>query len=225
VKRYLLAPLLAALVMPTGMARADDRDKAAEPAPLFEVGLDYQLGSYGADPTIVDGDARTNATYAVSMHLLAPDADKATPLRSIPVIWLAMQLGWMGASTTSEPGTEDGGGFLLDFQVAGPWTLVHRPRFRAYLGVGFNFGIELGHPGIVERSALAADAFAMGIVDVDFDKFTLTLEGEYATGVEYNEQRALALLRVGKLGLGATVVAGQSGIDYHRIGAHVGYAF
>ena len=222
-KSGLLAAILAALGVMTGTVHAEDKD--AEPAPLFDFGVDYQLGSYGADPAVTGGGERTNTSYGVSIHLLGPDADKATPLRSIPAIWFGMQLGWMGSSNTSAGDAEDGGGFLFDCQIAGPWTLVNRPRLRAYLGVGFNFGIEMGHPDIVRRSALSADAFALGLVDIGFDKFALTLEGEYAAGVEYNEQRALALVRVGNLGVGATVIAGQSGVDYHRIGAHVGYSF
>lgn len=224
-KRGHLVALVPALAVMTGTARAEDTDADTEPASVFDVGLDYQRGSYDAESGAMDSSGRTNATYGMSIRVLAPDADKATPLRSIPALWFAAELGWMGASTQRSTGAEEGGGFLLDLHLAGPWTLVNRKRFRAYLGVGFSFGIETGHPSSVDRSSLTADAFAMGLVDIGFEKFGLVVEGEYATGVEYNEQRALALIRIGKLGVGATVVAGQSGTDYHRIGAHVGYGF
>jgi hypothetical protein len=117
------------------------------------------------------------------------------------------------------------GGPLWDLKMSGPWKLLDTEHLRLGAGIGFRAGIEVGVPPGTGRleDALALDASVMAIADLKYSKITALIEGEYATGIDYTEQRLYGNVALGALGLGATLTVGQADVNYVVFGLNLGY--
>jgi len=197
------------------------------------ISLDYALGTYvdtvhrdGTTDMDVTGTV-TQARYAIGIRLELYDWRNKTPLGTVPGIWFDGQLGYVAADSFSgdRSGTAGEGGPLLDLRMSGPWKLLDTPHLRLGAGLGFRGGIEVGAPPGTGRlsDAFAFDASVMAIADLKLSKATAMIEGEYAAGVGYTEQRLYGNVGLGWLALGATLTAGQADVNYVVFGLNLGY--
>ena len=221
---------LAVLAIPAVAVADDDPPNKLTTA---MVSLDYALGTYvdvtHKDAAGMDVTETLNQTrYAIGVRFEIYDWTKTTPLGATPGLWFDAQLGFIAgddrASGDKKIG-DGGGGPLWDLRMSGPWKIFDTKRLRLGAGIGFRGGLELGLPAGTNRvdDFLALDASVMAIADVQLPKVKVMIEGEYAVGVGYVEQRAYGHVAFGHLALGAQLTVGQADINYFVFGLNLGF--
>jgi hypothetical protein len=209
-----------------------DEDEAPPPAKegTFALTFDYSLGTYLDVPVENEGGGTTNQTvnqgiYAVSFRGTSYDWTKKTPLGAVPGVWFDFNIGWIGAGQDGAGFGDDGGGGLLwNTRLAGPWKIFHSKNLKIGGGIGFTFGIQMGLPAQIRGEyMLAFDAFVMGVAELELGGLKTMVEGEYAAGSDYNEQRFYGHVAVGKFAVGGQLILGQADIDYFQAGVNLGF--
>lgn len=202
---YLSIPVACGIAAPSAIAQEQS----------FVASFEYGHNVY------FDGDTEpSHSSYTLAMRVLRVDDSRRTPLGSVPGVWLYLDSAWLTASNDSASFLVDegGGGVSFNFRIGGPWRLLRTRHLMLSAGLGLGAGLHLGTP--VERGG--GDAFLMGVAQTTLGGLRTLIEGEYAVGNSYTEQRLYAHVALGMWTLEATLLFGQATADYLQFGIGLG---